>query len=162
MKWFYFEPRDKNYSNSIFVEIDNELNAKRFLTEFRKFDLYDYAKPLNYKTLDYATYFQRGCAFEYPCGIFKIYETQRLGSKYQYQTLDEYKKRSDVHFFDKVTTSKFLMQISSEKPAPTLDRCNCRHCGKSVSMAEPDGIKDDGKFSCWVCSDKIKRFGIIC
>jgi len=162
MTWFYFEPREKHYSNTIFVEIDTELNAKKFLTEFRKFDLYDYANPVDYNTLDYATSFQRGCAYDYPNGVFKIYETQRLGSKYQYQTLEDYKKRSDVHFFDTVITSKFLNLTKEISPDDRFDGCNCRHCGKAVAMAEPDGVKDDGKFSCWICRDKIKRFGIIC
>src|SRR6187431_925959 len=104
MYWFYFEPKSDLYSNSLFVEIDSEMSAKKFLTEERKFDLFDYRAPIKFNTFDYATYYLRGCAFDFPGGVLRISEKQRPGSTFKYQTLEEFEKRKDVYIFKQTAT----------------------------------------------------------
>ena len=155
-KWYHFRPSDIEDTKSVYVQIADKELAKQFIRHVG-YALHEFRSIKEYNTLDYATAKERGCAEEYHAGALVYKEEQKPGSPYTYMPLDKFEKSKQAKFFYLKDTNQFLDFLNNKPVVIEFDGCKCRECNGYKPMAEPDKLKKDGMFTCFICRDRLKH-----
>lgn len=172
MVWITFQPKNRSYFLPVFVEIDSVEIAKDYLIYIgwkkEHFDLY---RTYTYNTLDYATAYERGCIIKDSgsSSLFVIEKQRDLMDNnyndsffYSYINVAEYEKNNDNLFHRKKIVKLAIEQLEALRTKEKLKAadgtwCRERTCpGGFFMYSEPDGIVDDGKFTCQSCQEHLR------
>lgn len=135
---------------------------------------YDYHEHCFHNAIQSATARARGCEFIYQNHRLTYKEKQGDGPyAMKYLSYQDYKSATSlemysggtarkVAFIDINTSIKILnrigFKIEYKEGAPGFDGCVCRECNAGCHMAEPDGLKNDGKLTCYTCRERLKSY----
>ncbi len=178
MKYFFeFFPIIRAVNKAVIIEmcVGQVALARRVLTS-KGWWANDYHNGLCHKTMEAATARDRGC--EYRISGPDFFYTEKQGGTSAddmvYCTFNHYISTDYIPTLCCGDTVEKFVIIKEQDTRKMLrewghsfavigpngfDGTNCRECGCSAHMSEPDGLKDDNLFTCWSCKDRFKCLG---
>ena len=182
--YYEFWPYDRELDTTVIIESPSLEHIRKTDRQYLLADLLserdiyygDFRPNITHSTLESATARERGCKHNISNNVLTYTEIDG-GNMMKYCTLENYIKNYEVYVRlggGEISSVKKMITIPYKETILFLnkrnihfsmvvcpegfDGCVCRECKAPKYMAEPDGILNDGMFTCYTCIGKLKSY----